>query len=210
MFMGRKSQRSCDSVKVPEISHKRLKDITVKHILDNFKKIGKPGLYDHALEENSGYKRNSLRFSTAEQAGWTINIEDMHRLIRMCGGDLDKFESFYLLKRSNYGSQHVSTFQSLPYKNQSFESTRDVTISDFTDAVESLMNDVSTEAAPMINYLFKLKFGEQADVLSLAEVKGFLNEFDSYFRGDDRELFIRDIELGLLLEGDRVAVSDIA
>lgn len=72
------------------------------------------------------------------------------------------------------------------------------------------MNDVSTEAAPMINYLFKLKFGEQADVLSLAEVKGFLNEFDSYFRGEDLELFIRDIELGLLLEGDRVAVSDIA
>ena len=210
MFMGRKSQRSCDSVKVPEISHKRMKDITVKHILDNFKKIGKPGLYDHALEENCGYKKNSLRFSTAEQAGWTINIEDMHRLIRMCGGDLDKFESFYLLKRSNYGSQHVSTFQSSPYKGQSFESTRDVTISDFTDAVESLMNDVSTEAAPMINYLFKLKFGEQADVLSLAEVKGFLNEFDSYFRGEDLELFIRDIELGLLLEGDRVAVSDIA
>jgi len=72
------------------------------------------------------------------------------------------------------------------------------------------MNDVSTEAAPMINYLFKLKFGEQAEVLSLSEVKGFLNEFDSYFRGEDLELFIRDIEIGLLLEGDRVAVSDIA
>ena len=110
MFMGRKSQRSCDSVKVPEISHKRLKDITVKHILDNFKKIGKPGLYDNVQDDHSGSKRNSLRFSTAEQAGWSVNIEDMHRLIRMCGGDLDKFESFYLLKRSNYGSQHVRQF----------------------------------------------------------------------------------------------------
>jgi hypothetical protein len=45
MFMGRKSKDSCDSVKVPEISHKRLKDVTVKHILDNFKKIGKPSIY---------------------------------------------------------------------------------------------------------------------------------------------------------------------
>ena len=103
MFMGRSSKRSCDSVKVPEISHKRLKDITVKHILENFKKIGKPGSFERPSQDS---KRNSLRFSTAEQAGWSVNIEDMHRLIRMCGGDLDKFESFYLLKRSNYG--HVS------------------------------------------------------------------------------------------------------
>jgi len=63
--MGRKSQRSCDSVKVPEISHKRLKDITVKHILDNFKKIGKPRLFDNGLEEKSASNRNSLRFSNA-------------------------------------------------------------------------------------------------------------------------------------------------
>lgn len=107
MFMGRSSKQSCDSVKVPEISHKRLKDITVKHILDNFKKIGKPGQYERTSDDQSS-KRNSLRFSTAEQAGWSVSIEDMDRLIRMCGGDLDKFESFYLLKRSNYGSQHVS------------------------------------------------------------------------------------------------------
>ena len=85
-----------------------------------------------------------------------------------------------------------------------------MTITDFTDAVESYMNDVSTEAAPMVNYIFKLKFGDQAEILTMTEVKGFLNEFDSYFRGDDLELFIREIELGLKLEGDRVAVSDIA
>lgn len=72
------------------------------------------------------------------------------------------------------------------------------------------MNDVCTEAAPMVNYLFKLKFGDQAEILTITEVKAFLNEFDSYFRGDDLELFIRDLELGLKLEGDRVAVSDIA
>ena len=85
-----------------------------------------------------------------------------------------------------------------------------MTITDFTDAVESYMNDVSTEAAPMVNYLFKLKFGDDTDILSMGEVKGFLNEFDSYFRGDDLELFIRDLELSQKLDGDRVSVCDIA
>lgn len=62
IFMGRRSNRSNgsrgskesdDSIKVPEISHKRLKDITVKHILDNFKKIGKPGLYERTSDDQS-------------------------------------------------------------------------------------------------------------------------------------------------------------
>lgn len=103
-FMGRKSNPSCDSVKIPDISHKKLRDITVKHILDNFKKIGKPGLFDREGMDEDDLKRNSLRYSLAEHANWSINIEDIHKLVKMCGGDLDKFESFYLLKRSNYGS----------------------------------------------------------------------------------------------------------
>ena len=107
-FMGRnsngKNSRRSDSVKVPDMSHKRLKDITVKHILENFKKIGKPGLLDKEYPDEYDAKRNSLRYSLAEHANWSIQIEDIHKLIKMCGGDLDKFESFYLLKRSNYGS----------------------------------------------------------------------------------------------------------
>jgi len=107
--MGRKtkSNEMKDSVKIPDMSHKRLKDITVKHILDNFKKIGKPGLFDKEVDEDE-MKRNSLRYSLAEHANWSVNVEDIHSLIRMCGGDLNKFESFYLLKRSNYGSSQVS------------------------------------------------------------------------------------------------------
>jgi len=85
-----------------------------------------------------------------------------------------------------------------------------VTISDFTDAVESYMNDVTTDAYPMVNYLFKLKFGDNAEILTLTEVKAFLNEFDSYFRGEDLERFVRDLEIGLRLEGDKVSVSEIA
>lgn len=76
---------------MPDISHKRLKDITVKHILENFKKLGKPGLYDKEFPNKHEMQRNSLRYSLAEHANWSINIEDIHKLIRMCGGDLDKF-----------------------------------------------------------------------------------------------------------------------
>lgn len=102
-FMGRQSKQSCDSLRVTEICHKRLKDITVKHIIDNFKKIGRPRMYSRSSSSEDS-RRNSLRFSTTEQANWAVNIEDIHRLIKMCGGDLNKFESFYLLKRSNYGA----------------------------------------------------------------------------------------------------------
>ena len=72
------------------------------------------------------------------------------------------------------------------------------------------MNDVNTDAVSTVTYLFKLKFGDNSDVLTLQEVKGFLNEFETYFRSEDLERFINDIELGLLLDGDRVAVTDIA
>lgn len=29
-----------------------------------------------------------------------VSVDKMQQLIKMCGGDLDKFESFYLLRRS--------------------------------------------------------------------------------------------------------------
>jgi len=42
----------------------------------------------------------------------------------------------------------------------------------------------------MVLYLFKLKFGEGSDILELADVKAFLQEFSSYFQGDDLDKFI--------------------
>ena len=115
----------------------------------------------------------------------------------MCGGDLDKFESFYLLKRSNYDGN-------------SLDSTRDVTCMEFTDAVESYFNDANADPQSMIMYLFKLKFGEETTFIYLSDLKAFLLEFASFFQGDDLNRFIRDIELDLRLEGDRVEVAQIA
>ena len=56
---------------------------------------------DFEVDEET-MRRMSYRFQNPEDGNWVVPIEDIHRLIRMCGGDLNKFESFYLLKRSNY------------------------------------------------------------------------------------------------------------
>jgi len=87
----------------------------------------------------------SYRYGNPDDANWVVGVDKIHHLISMCGGDLKKFESFYLLRRSNYGSQ---------------ASARDITLGDFTDAVESYMNDANMDPYALVLYLFKMKFGE--------------------------------------------------
>lgn len=72
------------------------------------------------------------------------------------------------------------------------------------------MNDANTDPYALVLYLFKLKFGEQENLIYLSDVKAFLYEFATYFQGDDLSRFLRDVELGLRLEGDRVQVTQIA
>jgi hypothetical protein len=62
----------------------------------------------------------------------------------------------------------------------------------------------------MMMHLFKLKFGEGEDLVYLSDLKAFLQEFANFFQGDDLNRFIRDIELDLRLEGDRVEIQQIA
>lgn len=99
-------------------------------------------------------------------------------MVEMCGGNLSKLESFYLMKRSAHNDSGLT------------DSTRDISCADFTDAVESYINDVQSDPQSMVLYLFKLKFGEGSDILELADVKAFLQEFSSYFQGDDLDKFI--------------------
>ena len=56
----------------------------------------------------------------------------------------------------------------------SYDSTRDISLSDFTDAVESYMNDANMDAYALVLYLFKLKFGEHENLIYLSDVKAFL------------------------------------
>ena len=52
---------------------------------------------------------------------------------------------------------------------------------DFTDAVESYMNDANMDPYALVLYLFKLKFGETETQIYLSDVKAFLMEFATYF-----------------------------
>ena len=117
----------------------------------------------------------SFRYGNPDDANWVVGVDKIHHLISMCGGDLKKFESFYLLRRSNYVSisilgalsfcRHnwsVSDLTQLTFCLQgSQSSTRDITLGDFTDAVESYMNDANMDPYALVLYLFKMKFGEQ-------------------------------------------------
>lgn len=49
-------------------------------------------------------RSTTYRYGSQEDANWTIGVDKVNELVSMCGGDLKKFESFYLLRRSNYGT----------------------------------------------------------------------------------------------------------
>ena len=40
----------------------------------------------------------SYRYGNPDDANWVVGVDKIHHLISMCGGDLKKFESFYLLR----------------------------------------------------------------------------------------------------------------
>lgn len=61
------------------------------------------------------------------------------------------------------------------------DTTQDITFNDFAEAVESYVNDANTDPYSLVRYLFKLKFGEQENLLYLSDVKAFLYEFKTYF-----------------------------
>lgn len=86
-----------------------------------------------------------------------MGVDKIHHLISMCGADLNKFQSFYL-----YGENEV-------------------TLKDFTKAVETYMNDANLDAYALVLYLFKLKFGEHEDLVYLQDVYAFLDEFEVFF-----------------------------
>lgn len=108
---------------MPE-KNKRLKEITAKHILENFQKLGKPGdRYSHrrstqsdagSEDDSSSMRSTSYRYGSPEDANWVIGVDKINHLVSMCGGDLKNFESFYLLRRSNYVSIYLSALYIKP------------------------------------------------------------------------------------------------
>ena len=77
--------------------------------MENFQKLGKPGERNSYLRRSTASDEDSdrsmsYRYGNPEDANWVVGVDKIHHLISMCGGDLKKFESFYLLRRSNYVS----------------------------------------------------------------------------------------------------------
>ena len=124
------------------------------------------------LTNEETLRRMSYRYTHAMNGNWAVDRENVDQIVQMCCGNLSKLESFYLMKRSagNDGDD-----------DEGDQSTRDITCSDFTDAVESYINDVQADPYAMVLYLFKLKFGESTEVLELSDVRAFLQEFSCYF-----------------------------
>ena len=100
---------------MPAANSKRLKDVTVKHIVENFQKLGKPGQRFSARgrhtqadgDDDDSMRSASYRYADPDDANWTVGVDKIPHLISMCGGDLRKSESFYLLRRSNYVSVSI-------------------------------------------------------------------------------------------------------
>ena len=99
------------------VNNKRLKEVTVKHIMENFQKLGRPGDRSTYLrrstqsdEDTDSMRSMTHRYGSPDEANWVVGVDKIHHLISMCGGDLKKFESFYLLRRSNYVSAPFAPF----------------------------------------------------------------------------------------------------
>ena len=145
------------------VTNKRLKEVTVKHIIENFHKLGKPSernISYHSRSTGSDSDIASRRTGTfssqygrnTEDSNWVVGVDQIQRLVGMFGGDLDKFENFYLLRRSTSNERALDD---------------EVTLSDFTKAVESYMNDANMDSYAMVLYLFKMKFGDEEQMVSL-------------------------------------------
>jgi len=71
------SMSVASEIQMPEQlgQNKRLKDIAVKTILENFQRIGKPGNLDTTNDETM--RRLSYRYTEAENGNWAINVENV-------------------------------------------------------------------------------------------------------------------------------------
>ena len=147
----------CNIQRETTVSSKRLSSVTINHIYESFKKLGRPSQRDsHYLTRSTRSESDILskcsnnRYSRGRLGGiddpnLVVSFDKIQDLINMCGGDLDSFQKFYLLRRSI---------------NQDSEDSHEISLNDFTKAVESYMNDANMDAYALVLYLFKLKFGE--------------------------------------------------
>ena len=77
-------------------------------------------------------------------------------------------------------------------------------------SVDRYMDISSTDSYHTVYSLLQLTFGKQSDVIVFEDFKEFLFQWANYFKESDLDLFLRDVEIGLKLEGDRVSIGQIS
>lgn len=81
---------------------------------------------------------------------------------------------------------------------------------EFNTAVDRYIDVSHADAYHTVRSLLQLTFGKQSDVILFEDFKIFLREWDNFFSDKDLEYFLRDVEIGLKLEGDRVSICQIS
>ena len=82
------------------VAGKRLKEVTINHLVENFQKLGKPSVREsHYLnrstrEESDIFSMrsssNRQRYGSIDDSNYVVGVDKIESLINMCGGDLDK------------------------------------------------------------------------------------------------------------------------
>jgi hypothetical protein len=102
-----------------------------------------------------------------------IESANIHSLVRLCGHNLTKQETYLLMKKS------LSQGDTVQYKK-------------FCDSLTYSVNDVQVDAYILTHHLLEAYFGNQQKV-NFEKLKGFFAHFSSYFEGDDFEMFLEEV-----------------
>ena len=81
---------------------------------------------------------------------------------------------------------------------------------EFSTAVQEYLKLAHADAYHTVKSLLQLKFGKQSDVIYFDDFKFWLEDHAQFFQNEDLENFLKDVEIGLKLEGDRVSICMIS
>lgn len=84
------------------------------------------------------------------------------------------------------------------------------TTSEYSVAIDRYIDVSHTDTYHTVLSLLQLTFGKHSDVILFEDFKEFLCQWTNYFKDHDLDHFLRDIEIGMKLEGDRVSICQIA
>ena len=146
-----------------------------------------------------------------------IRNDQIFTLIRLCAGaaSLSREECYIFMKKI-----HVQ--QKVEQRNMARAGARSadyarqggnnplafIQLQNFTQAVEMVMNDVKLDPYILV-YKLLIFFYSGNETLSMPELKKFFARFETYFQGNDVQMFLKEVAL-LLRKNDMVDIKEIA